>query len=81
VVFPILPSSNPSLLETSCVIWTITAWTLPANRAIAYCLETAYVVLEVIFVTDEERTAFSGSPRPRISFVCNRAGIGEYKIL
>jgi isoleucyl-tRNA synthetase len=35
------------------VISTIAAWTLSANRAIAYCLETAYVVLEVIFVTDE----------------------------
>ena len=53
MVIPILQSSNPSLLETSCVIWTITAWTRSANRAIAYCLETAYVVLEVIFVTDE----------------------------
>jgi isoleucyl-tRNA synthetase len=53
VVIPILQSSNPSLLETSFVISTIAAWTLSANRAIAYCLETAYVVLEVIFVTDE----------------------------
>jgi isoleucyl-tRNA synthetase len=53
VVFRILHSSNPALLETSCVIWTTTPWTLPANRATAYCLETAYVVLEVLFVTDD----------------------------
>lgn len=35
------------------MIWTTTLWTLPANHAIAYCLEMAYVVLEVLFFTDD----------------------------
>lgn len=44
--FPI-HSGPSSLIGASCLIWTTTPWTLPANRAIAYKPDTPYVLIEI----------------------------------
>src|SRR3984893_8762479 len=41
------PTMRPELLRASIVIWTITPWTLPGNRAIAYSSRIQYGLYEV----------------------------------
>ena len=49
VSFPVIHDPTPGhvLAQAGVVIWTTTAWTIPANRAIAYGPEITYVVIEV----------------------------------
>ena len=46
VAFPVLKSHDSDLHGASCVIWTTTPWTLPANRAIAYGEEIVYCLID-----------------------------------
>ena len=43
------------LRGASLVIWTTTPWTIPANRAIAYGPEIAYLLMQVGAVDDTAR--------------------------
>jgi len=52
VRFAIQQSLRPELDGVSALIWTTTPWTLPGNRAIAYGVGFAYVVLEVVAAAD-----------------------------
>jgi isoleucyl-tRNA synthetase len=45
------------LRSASLVIWTTTPWTIPANRAIAYGPEIAYLLIQVGAVDDTARLA------------------------
>ena len=46
VRFPLTRALDPALANAAVVIWTTTPWTIPANRAIAYGEEIAYVLIE-----------------------------------
>jgi isoleucyl-tRNA synthetase len=46
VRFPLKKAVDPGLQGAAVVIWTTTPWTIPANRAIAYGEEVAYVLIE-----------------------------------
>lgn len=53
VGFPVLSSGNDQLVGSKIVIWTTTAWTIPANRAISYGPALEYSLLSVTAVSDE----------------------------
>ncbi|HEX5937827.1 MAG TPA: class I tRNA ligase family protein, partial [Actinomycetota bacterium] len=46
VRFPIVEASDPSLVETSLLVWTTTPWTLPANTGVAVAPDAPYAVAE-----------------------------------
>ena len=52
VRFPITRAVDPALSGAAAVIWTTTPWTIPANRAIAYGRDIAYVAVEPLAVAD-----------------------------
>jgi isoleucyl-tRNA synthetase len=84
VIFPILSSENPALSGVSCVIWTTTPWTLPANRAIAYAPELTYVVLEALSLKEgsfvKQGSCFLIAQDLVLAF-CGRSGIENHEIL
>ncbi|MCK6441339.1 isoleucine--tRNA ligase [Elstera cyanobacteriorum] len=53
VRFPVVSSPNPALSGAGVVIWTTTPWTIPANRAVAYNPELAYMVIDVTETGDD----------------------------
>lgn len=86
VAFPIEadPTPGQALQGASAVIWTTTPWTIPANRAIAYGPEIAYVVLRAD-VMDEGSLVAPGSrflvAEERVGDFCKQAGIEDHHIL
>ncbi|GBQ09635.1 isoleucine--tRNA ligase [Swaminathania salitolerans] len=86
VAFPIEadPTPGQALQGVSAVIWTTTPWTIPANRAIAYGPEIAYVVLradvmgEASLVTPGSRFLVA---EERVADFCTQAGIENHHIL
>ncbi|WP_222548365.1 isoleucine--tRNA ligase [Asaia lannensis] len=86
VAFPIEadPTPGQALQGASAVIWTTTPWTIPANRAIAYGPEIAYVVLRAD-IMDENSLVTPGSrflvAEERVSDFCQQAGIQDHHIL
>lgn len=82
VKFPIVTASLPQLSDVSCVIWTTTPWTLPANRAIAYGSDFNYVVIEI----NQGTTLISNGEKLLLAHdllgnFCKTVGVSEYKIL
>ncbi|WP_027135236.1 isoleucine--tRNA ligase [Geminicoccus roseus] len=53
VRFPLARAVDPALEGAAAVIWTTTPWTIPANRAIAYGPEIAYVLVEPTTVAEQ----------------------------
>ncbi|HEX2526227.1 MAG TPA: isoleucine--tRNA ligase [Geminicoccus sp.] len=53
VRFPLARVIDPVLTGAAVVIWTTTPWTIPANRAVAYGSDIAYVALEPTEVADD----------------------------
>ena len=51
--FPVQKSALEMLRDASIVIWTTTPWTMPGNRAIAYGVDIAYRIVEVLAVKDD----------------------------
>ena len=47
VKFPIKNSKIGQLSKASCVIWTTTPWTIPANRAICYNKDLQYILISI----------------------------------
>ncbi|RUT27462.1 isoleucine--tRNA ligase [Asaia sp. W19] len=86
VAFPIEadPTPGQALQGASAVIWTTTSWTIPANRAIAYGPEIAYVVLRAD-VMEEASLVAPGSrflvAEERVADFCKQAGIQDHHIL
>lgn len=86
VAFPIEadPTPGQALQGASAVIWTTTPWTIPANRAIAYGPEIAYVVLRAD-IMEENSLVAPGSrflvAEERVSDFCKQAGIQDHHIL
>ncbi|NHN87611.1 isoleucine--tRNA ligase [Acetobacter conturbans] len=86
VAFPIVsdPTSAEALHGVSAVIWTTTAWTIPANRAIVYNPEITYVVMRV----DETDASALAAPGEKllvaerlVEQVCKDCGILAHHIL
>jgi isoleucyl-tRNA synthetase len=55
VRFPVVSGGPDAIAGASIVIWTTTAWTMPANRAIAYGPEIDYLLLTVDAVAEGSR--------------------------
>jgi isoleucyl-tRNA synthetase len=55
VRFPVVSGGPAEIAGASIVIWTTTAWTMPANRAIAYGPEIDYLLLSVDAVAEGSR--------------------------
>lgn len=51
--FPVKSSPVKDLKDASIIIWTTTAWTLPANRAVAYGEALDYVAVKATKVEDD----------------------------
>jgi len=86
VKFPLLDSSLSSLQNVDVVIWTTTPWTLPANRAVAYCSDAIYVILEVTEAfSDDKHFAKPGDhlvvAEELLQDFVKRAGIHNYHII
>lgn len=85
VAFPVIhdPTPHRELLETACVIWTTTPWTIPANRAIAFGRDIDYVVISVVACA-EDSLVVPGQKlliaEARLEDFSRQAGIIEYKI-
>jgi isoleucyl-tRNA synthetase len=52
VRFPIETASRPDLAGASVVIWTTTAWTMPANKAVAFGPDMEYGLFQVDSVAE-----------------------------
>ncbi|MEK9849408.1 MAG: isoleucine--tRNA ligase [Candidatus Puniceispirillum sp.] len=50
--FHVIKPAHPALENADIIIWTTTPWTMPANRAVAYGDDIAYVVLDVTDTAD-----------------------------
>jgi isoleucyl-tRNA synthetase len=57
VRFPVVSGGPDAIAGASIVIWTTTAWTMPANRAIAYGPEIDYLLLTVDAVAEGSRAS------------------------
>ncbi|PID34115.1 MAG: isoleucine--tRNA ligase, partial [Thiotrichales bacterium] len=66
--------AEASDVPVSVVIWTTTAWTLPANQAVAFNAELEYVLLEA----NGERFVLAEA---LYELVMQHAGIEDYKVL
>ncbi|WP_367160663.1 isoleucine--tRNA ligase [Kozakia baliensis] len=86
VAFPIEndPTPGQALQGVSVAIWTTTPWTIPANRAIAYGPEIAYVVLRADEMTPESLVPIGARllvAEDRVEDFCQATGIVEHHVL
>ncbi len=84
VRFKITKPSLPVLEGASCVIWTTTPWTIPANRGVAYGEDIDYVALKVKEVNDVSLAAVGDVfvfAHDLYKYLCEGVGITEFKIL
>ncbi|MHA1539949.1 MAG: isoleucine--tRNA ligase [Alphaproteobacteria bacterium] len=84
VAFPIVETDLDALKNARMVIWTTTAWTIPANRAIAYGADFDYVAIEVT-ETSEESGAEKGNVilfvKELLAGSCEKIGITSHKVV
>ncbi|MBF0248465.1 MAG: isoleucine--tRNA ligase, partial [Alphaproteobacteria bacterium] len=84
VRFPVKTASAPEMEGASVVIWTTTPWTIPANRAVAYGMDIAYVALEVTKISDTS-LAREGETlivaKALLEQVCDGAGMLAHKVI
>jgi isoleucyl-tRNA synthetase len=60
VAFEIVESPIPELVGAHAVIWTTTPWTIPVNQAIAYGPEVEYVLVDCLFVAEDDGRDLEG---------------------
>ena len=81
VGFPVISSGLDALVGAKVVIWTTTAWTIPANRAISYGPALEYVLIEATSVSDEALTSVGAKhvvARDLLADFVERTGITKH---